>query len=91
VGEALETFRVPYVAIEGDPDIVKGLRARGVACVFGDAADLGVLEAAGAREAAQVIVALPDIDVAHAAVRNVRALNQTASWLGHIRPPAGSG
>ena len=29
-GEALETFSVPYVAIETDPDIVKSLRARKV-------------------------------------------------------------
>src|SRR5881409_485605 len=28
IGEALETFAVPYVAIETDPDIVKSLRAR---------------------------------------------------------------
>jgi len=89
VGEALETFRVPYVAIEGDPDIVKGLRARGVACVFGDAADHGVLEAAGAREAAQVIVALPDIDVAHATVKNVRALNRAARILARAHHAAG--
>ena len=89
VGEALDTFHVPYVAIEGDPDIVKGLRARGVACVFGDAAELGVLEAAGTREAAQVIVALPEIDVAHAAVRNARALNRDARILARAHQPAG--
>jgi monovalent cation:H+ antiporter-2, CPA2 family len=90
VGEALETFRVPYVAIEGDPDIVKGLRARGVACVFGDAADTGALEAAGIREAAQVIVAVPDIEAAHAAVRKARALNPSARILARAHHPAGS-
>jgi CPA2 family monovalent cation:H+ antiporter-2 len=89
VGEALETFRVPYVAIEGDPEIVKGLRARGVACVFGDAADVAVLEAAGIREAAQVIVAVPDIDVAHAAVRKARALNGAARILARAHHPGG--
>ncbi|PYM74808.1 MAG: hypothetical protein DME03_12735, partial [Candidatus Rokuibacteriota bacterium] len=36
IGEALETFGVPYVAIETDPDIVKSLRARNVPAVFGD-------------------------------------------------------
>src|SRR5437867_5364765 len=30
IGEALETFGVPYVVIETDPDVVKSLRARGV-------------------------------------------------------------
>jgi CPA2 family monovalent cation:H+ antiporter-2 len=81
VGEALETFRVPYVAIETDPDIIKGLRTRGVACVFGDCADRGVLDLVGTRQAALVIVALPDIASAYATVRNARALNGTARIL----------
>jgi K+:H+ antiporter len=75
VGEALETFRVPYVAIETDAEIVKGLRTRGVPCVFGNAADRGILDTVGSRHATLVIVALPDIESAYAAVRNARALN----------------
>jgi monovalent cation:H+ antiporter-2, CPA2 family len=90
VGAALDTFRVPYVAIESDPEIVKGLRGRGVDCVFGDAAQVELLEAAGAREAAQVIVAVPDIDVAHAAVTNARTLNREARILARAHQPAGA-
>jgi CPA2 family monovalent cation:H+ antiporter-2 len=89
VGEALDTFRVPYVAIESDPETVKGLRARGVDCVFGDTGQMGILEAAGTREAAQVIVAVPDIDVAHTAVRNARALNGNARILARAHHTAG--
>src|SRR5881296_4359922 len=48
IGEALETFGVPYVAIETDPDIVKSLRARGVPAVFGDSAQRVILAAAQA-------------------------------------------
>jgi CPA2 family monovalent cation:H+ antiporter-2 len=81
VGEALETFRVPYVAIETDRQIVKGLRARGVACVFGDSADRGILDKVGTRHASLVIVALPDIESAYATVRNARALNRAVSIL----------
>jgi CPA2 family monovalent cation:H+ antiporter-2 len=90
VGEALDAFRVPYVAVESDPEIVKGLRARRVDCVFGDAADLDRLEAAGARAAAQVIVAVPDIDVAHAVVRNARSLNRDARILARAHHPTGA-
>ncbi|MBM4443290.1 MAG: cation:proton antiporter [Candidatus Rokubacteria bacterium] len=89
VGEALTAFGVPYVAIESDPEIVKGLRSRGVDCVFGDAAVTDVLEAAGGGEAAQVIVALPEIDMAHAVVRHARALNGTARILARSHHPAG--
>jgi CPA2 family monovalent cation:H+ antiporter-2 len=81
VGEALETFRVPYVAVETDPDIIKGLRTRGVTCVFGDAAERGILDTVGTQQASMVIVTLPDIDRAHAAVGNARALNGTVRIL----------
>ena len=46
VGEALETFGVRYVAVETDPDVVRALRARGVPCLYGDAAHPHLLEAA---------------------------------------------
>src|SRR2546425_1574632 len=50
IGEALETFGVPYVAIEADPDIVKSLRARNLPAVFGDAAQRVILTAAQRSE-----------------------------------------
>jgi CPA2 family monovalent cation:H+ antiporter-2 len=75
VAEALDTFRVPWVAIENDPDIVRGLRERGVPSVFGDAGHRRLLDAAGAGRATLAVVALPEVDRARAAVRNLRALN----------------
>jgi CPA2 family monovalent cation:H+ antiporter-2 len=89
IGEALATFRMPYVAIETDPEIVKGLRTRGVACMFGDAAGLGTLEAAGTRRAVLVIVALPEIESAYAAVRSARALNGTVRILARAHHTGG--
>jgi CPA2 family monovalent cation:H+ antiporter-2 len=75
VAEALDTFRIPWVAIENDPDIVRGLRERGVPSVFGDAGHRRLLEAAGAWYATLAVVALPEIDRARLAVRHLRALN----------------
>ncbi len=77
VGDALDTFRVPYVAIERDPDVVRALRARGVPCLFGDAAHPRVLHAATVERAALVIVALPEIDAARRSVRAVRTAQPT--------------
>ena len=90
VGEALATFRVAHVAIERDPEIAKSLRARGVDCVFGNAAEIDILEAAGTREAAQVIVAVPEIEVTHATVRHARALNPHARILARAHHAADS-
>ena len=82
IGEALQTFAVPYVVIERDPDIVKSLRTRGVPCLFGDAAGRAVLEAAGVRGAALAIVALPEIERARLVVRHAREMNDQRAHPG---------
>jgi monovalent cation:H+ antiporter-2, CPA2 family len=84
IGEALETFGVPYVAIETDPDIVKSLRARNVPAVFGDSAQRVILAAAQTDRAALVIVAIPESDRARLAVSRVRALNPDAPILARV-------
>ena len=73
----------------GKPAAFELLRAEGVDCVFGDAAESDVLEAAGTRKAAQVIVAVPDMEVAKATVMNARALNPGARILARVHHPAG--
>jgi CPA2 family monovalent cation:H+ antiporter-2 len=75
VGEALETFGISYTVIEIDPDIVKLLRGRGVACLFGDAVHAKILGAAGAAQAELAVVTIPEIERARLAVRQLRALN----------------
>jgi CPA2 family monovalent cation:H+ antiporter-2 len=75
VGEALETFDMRYVVIERDLDIVRGLRSRGVPCLFGDAAQARLLEGAHAARASLVLVALPEMDRARRVVRGVRAMS----------------
>jgi CPA2 family monovalent cation:H+ antiporter-2 len=89
VGEALETFGVPYVVLETDPDVVRALRARGVPCLYGDAAHARLLELAGARRAPLVVVALPDVAHARRVVERVRALNPSAPVLARAHLQAG--
>lgn len=75
VGTAIETFAVPYVVVESDPDIVDALRKRRVACLFGNAAHLRILERAYVDRARLVLMTFPEKGTASAAVRNVRKLN----------------
>jgi K+:H+ antiporter len=75
VAEALATFGVHWVVIENDPDIVRGLRQRGIPSLFGDASHHRLLELAGAGRAALAVVALPETDHVRAVVRHLRALN----------------
>ena len=72
VAEALETFGIRYVVIETDPDIVRGLRTRGIPSLFGDASHARLLHTAGAEHAALAVVALPELDRVRLAVRNLR-------------------
>src|SRR5215510_2681581 len=84
IGEALETFGIPYVVIETDPDIVKSLRARKVPAVFGDSAQRVILAAAQTDRAALVILAIPESDRARLAVSRIRALNPHAPILARV-------
>jgi CPA2 family monovalent cation:H+ antiporter-2 len=81
VGEALETFGIPYSVVEIDPDVVKHLRRRGVACLFGDAAHGSILEEAGAAHAALAVVTVPEIERARLVVSRLRALNPAMAIL----------
>ena len=78
VGEALDTFDLPYTVVDRNPDVVRALRARGISCIFGDAGQPTVLHAAGAAHAALVVVALPE---AGGAARAARSLNATATLI----------
>jgi CPA2 family monovalent cation:H+ antiporter-2 len=89
VGEALETFGIGFVVIERDPDIVRGLRSRGVPCLFGDAALPRILEEAGSGRASLVVVALPEMDRAQLVVRGVRTLSPRVPILARAHSAAG--
>jgi CPA2 family monovalent cation:H+ antiporter-2 len=75
VGTALETFGVPYLVIEVDPDIVETLRGRGISCLFGDATHERILEDAGIESASLVVLTMPEGDKNHIVVQRVRHLN----------------
>jgi len=81
VGEALETFAIRYIVIETDPDIVKGLHARGLPCLYGDAAHDKILEEAGGQRAALVVLTIPEGERARLAIRHLRAMNRQVPIL----------
>jgi CPA2 family monovalent cation:H+ antiporter-2 len=89
VAEAFESFAMPFVAIEVDPDIVANVRRRGVHCVFGDASSGHILDAVGVERAALVVVALPVIERAYLAVRHVRRRHPSVPILARAHDYAG--
>jgi CPA2 family monovalent cation:H+ antiporter-2 len=89
VAEGLEAFRVPYVAIDADPDVVRNVRRRGLRCLFGDATSDHILETASVDQAAMIIVAVPEIESAHLAVQRVKARNPAVPILARAHDAAG--
>jgi len=81
LGKALETFNLPYVVIDRDPDIIRRLQSRGTACLYGDASHRELLTKAGAADASLIIVALPEIKPAALTVGRIRDLNSKVPIL----------
>jgi CPA2 family monovalent cation:H+ antiporter-2 len=69
----LEAERIPYMALDLDPDRVSQATAAGQNVVFGDAARLSSLMAAGLSRAAAVVVTYHDTPSALKILRLVRA------------------
>lgn len=69
----LELERIPYMALDLDPDRVRQAAAAGQSVVFGDAARLQSLMAAGLARASAVVVSYPDTASATKILRLVQA------------------
>jgi CPA2 family monovalent cation:H+ antiporter-2 len=81
VGEALETFRIPYFVLETDPDVVKELRRRGIPAAFGDGAQPPLLTIARAATARLAVIAIPDGERAQRAVSALKSINPRLAVL----------
>jgi monovalent cation:H+ antiporter-2, CPA2 family len=68
----LERERIPYMALDLDPDRVRQAAAAGQSVVYGDAARLPSLMAAGLARASAVVVSYPDTPSALKILRLVR-------------------
>lgn len=64
VVQVLEAGDIPYLGLDADPERVANARSGGVEVFFGDAGRLDVLKAAGAEQAAALVVTLDQREVA---------------------------
>jgi CPA2 family monovalent cation:H+ antiporter-2 len=69
----LDKERIPYMALDLDPDRVRQAAAAGQSVVFGDAARLPALMAAGLARAAAVVVSYHDTPSALKVLRHVQS------------------
>lgn len=77
VAHFLEEERIPYVALDLDPDRVRVAHLAGDPVFYGDSAEKDLLEAMGVKSARLVVIAHEDIDAAYKAIHHIRQLNST--------------
>ncbi|MEZ4600407.1 MAG: cation:proton antiporter [Syntrophotaleaceae bacterium] len=72
IARLLREIEVPFVLVEADYRRLQDAKAAGFPCIYGDASQPTVLEAARIENARQLLITLPAIVPAQALVRHVR-------------------
>jgi CPA2 family monovalent cation:H+ antiporter-2 len=72
IARLLREIEVPFVLVEGDFRRLQELKAAGFPCIYGDASQITVIEAAKIDRARQLLVTLPAVIPAQTLVRHVR-------------------
>lgn len=75
LGKVLVRSGIPVLIIDIDHMRIQELRARGIACLYGDSSNVEVLRHARLELAKVLIVALPDPLACQMAIANARAIN----------------
>jgi CPA2 family monovalent cation:H+ antiporter-2 len=73
LAQMLEAERIPYMALDLDPDRVRQAAAAGRSVVFGDAARLQALMAAGLTRASAIVISYHDTPSALKVLRQIRS------------------
>jgi len=76
VGRALELCGIPFVVIDYNHHKVMELRQRGIEVVYGDPADIDVLDYAQVDKARAIIIAIPDRHTQEMVIGNAVTLNK---------------
>lgn len=75
VGNILKKANIPYLVVEYNPQIVRELKLEEKKVVFGDPADIDVLDYAQVDKAKMVVLTIPDTLTQKLVVANCRSLN----------------
>jgi len=76
IGRALEMANIPYIVVDYNHTTIADLRSKGVAVLYGDPADLGVLDYAQVEYAKAVVIAIPDRHTQEMIIANCLTLNK---------------
>ena len=75
VAQMLKQLEIQYLIIDLDPTVISRLRDQGIPCFYGDAGNPEVLSKGGLRQAALLIIAMPDPASARLTLDHAHRLN----------------
>lgn len=81
LGRALELTEIPYVVIDYNHRVISQLRQRGIKALYGDPADIDVLDYAQVEKARAVVIAIPDRPTQELVVQHCQTLNPKATII----------
>lgn len=76
IGRALEMAKIPFIVVDYNHTTVAKLRQKGITVVYGDPADIDVLDYAQVDFAKAVVVAIPDRHTQELVISNAQTLNK---------------
>lgn len=75
IGRALEMSKIPFIVVDYNHQIVKDLKEKGLNVVYGDPAEIDVLDFAQVDKARAVVIAIPDRQTQEMVIANIQTLN----------------
>lgn len=84
LARALQLLGLPYVVIDYNHQMITKLKSKGVNALYGDPADIDVLNYAQVDKAKVVVVAIPDQATQEVVVTNCQTLNKEVKVISRI-------
>jgi len=81
IGRALEMTGIPFLVVEYNHTLVEKLRQKNIRVIYGDPADIDVLDYAQVDFARAVVIAIPDRHTQEMVIGNVATLNKHAKII----------
>lgn len=76
IGRAFEMARIPFLVVDYNQSSIKKLKDKGIIAIYGDPADIDVLDYAQVDLAKSVIIAIPDRHTQELVIANSLTLNK---------------
>jgi len=84
IARALRMIGVPFVVIDYDHQVINKLRENDISALYGDPADIDVLDYAQVEKAKVVIIAIPDKATQEMVVANCQTLNPQVKIISRV-------